>query len=49
MKLKGSYAPGIKIDKAGKVQKIDSGARHPVVRARRQRNKGKVTGVRPAK
>lgn len=49
MKLKGSYVPNIKIDKAGKVQKIDTGARHPVVKKRRQRTRNKVTGVKPAK
>jgi len=47
MKLKGTKVKGTVKD--GKFIKADTGARHPVVKARRQRNKGKVTGVRPAK
>jgi len=49
MKKLGTPVKGVRVTKAGKVEKLDTGARHPVVKARRQRNKGKVTGVKPAK
>lgn len=38
-----------KLIKGNKIETIDTGARHPVVKKRRQRTRNKVTGVKPAK
>ena len=46
VKARGIPVPGVRVTAAGKIELLDTGARHPVVKARRQRTKDKVTGVK---